>query len=100
MPPMTRPLSTMPTSKLARTGLTKRLNDGNSHSLRSAFKISFRNGLLAGTTFFFFGGAKGFLSRNGLADAVGLAAAVEAPVGVALTGLYLAPRKPQLGQSL
>jgi hypothetical protein len=82
------------------TGLIKRFSGEKSHSLRSAFNISFKNGLLVVAMLCFCGGAKGFLSRNGLADAVGLAAAVEAPVGVVLTGRYLAPRKPQLGQSL
>ena len=38
----------MTVSRLARTGLTKRLSGGNSHSLRSVFAISERIGLRGG----------------------------------------------------
>lgn len=38
----------MTISRLARTGLTKRLSGGSSHSLRSAFVISERIGLCGG----------------------------------------------------
>lgn len=100
IPPMAKPLSTRPTSKLARTGLIKRLSEGNSHSLLSALVISFRSGLFVGLGLRFFGGAYGVLSRNGLADAVGITAADVTPVGVAFLDWYLAPRKPQIGQSL
>ena len=61
---MTRPLSIMPASRLARTGLIKRFTEGNFHSLRSAFAISERIGLR--------GGALGRLGA-GCADLAGIA---------------------------
>jgi hypothetical protein len=38
----------MTVSRLAKTGLTKRFSEGNSHSLRSVFAISERIGLCGG----------------------------------------------------
>jgi hypothetical protein len=38
----------MTASRLAKTGLTKRFSEGNSHSLRSVFAISERIGLCGG----------------------------------------------------
>lgn len=90
----------MTTKRLIMTGFLKRFSGGNFNSLRSALDISFRNGLPVGSISLFFGGADGILSRNGTIGVGDLAVVDAAPMGAALVARYLAPRKPQLGQSL
>jgi len=90
----------MPVSRLARTGLTKRLSGGKSHSLRLVYPISFRIVLCVGSLTLSFGGLYGVLSRIGPAGAVDFVAADIAAVDADFADRYLAPSKPQLGQSL
>jgi hypothetical protein len=64
MPNVIRPPSMIKVSRLARTGLTKRLSGGSSQSLRSAFAISERIGLRGGAL---------ILSGTGCAGLTGVA---------------------------
>ena len=85
---------------LTRTGLTKFLS-GGSQCVRSALATSRTKSLLAGRLALLVAGSRGILSRSGFAGVADLTGVdTVAPVGVAFAALYLAPSKPQLGQSL
>jgi hypothetical protein len=84
---------------LARTGLTKRLSEGNSRRIRSALATSFIKVLFAGSLALFIVGSRGMLSRIGFIGVLDLAGIDMAPVAGAFAALYLAPSKPQFGQS-
>jgi len=91
-----RPIIIIHNSVLARTGLTKRLSEGNSQCVRSALATSFIK-VLFGSLALFIVGSRGMLSRIGFIGVLDLAGIDMAPVAGAFAALYLAPSQPQLG---
>jgi hypothetical protein len=92
MPNMTRPPTMITISRLARTGLKKRLGGGSRQSLRSDFAISERIGLCGGALILSDAGCVDWAGAAVMSGGLLTGACAGAGAGVALAGFCVGKR--------